>query len=116
MWQIIDLTNYVDPFFIDSHLVNFNLSAWLGGFSNQDDNVRVTLTFTDQFNQTIGNGTSIGPVLAVDRGNVTLLVFRQTNGLVPTGSRFLTVFVTITRRSGTRNNGDIDNIAVILYS
>jgi hypothetical protein len=115
MWQIIDLTNYVDPLLIDTQTVKFNLSAWLGGYSTQDDSAEISLTFTDQANQMVGNSSSIGPVLANDRGNQTSLVFCQTNGLVPAGARFVIVFVTITRFTGTTDNGAVDNIAVILY-
>lgn len=115
MWQTINLSNYVDSFLIDSQVVNYNLSAWLGGYGSQDDNVMISLIFADQYNQTIGSGVSIGPVLAIDRGNQTGLVFRQTNGLVPMGTRFMTVLVTITCLAGPFNNGDVDNIVVVLY-
>lgn len=115
MWQIINLTNYVSPILIDNQTVNFNLSAWLGGITNQDDNVIITLTFLDQSNQMVGNSISIGPVLAVDRGNHTSLIPLQVNGFVPIGARLLTLLVTITRVSGLQNNGDVDNIVLYLY-
>ena len=115
MWQTIDLNNYIDSYLIDNQLVKYNLSAWLGGYQNQNDCALVSLFFQDQFNQTIGNGTQIGPVLAADRGNVNSLVFRQTNGLVPIGTRFFEILVTITLASGSYNNGNVDNIKVTLY-
>ncbi|CAF3975353.1 unnamed protein product [Rotaria sp. Silwood1] len=115
MWQTINLTNYVDSLLIDAQTVKFNLSAWLGGYTTQDDNVAISLTFANENNQIIGNRTSIGPVLANDRGNHTSLIFRQTNGFVPVGARFFTVFVLFTRLEGTTINADVDNIAVFLY-
>ncbi|CAF3849265.1 unnamed protein product [Rotaria sp. Silwood1] len=115
MWQTINLTNYVNSLLIDAQTVKFNLSAWLGGYSTQDDYVVVSLTFADENNQIIGNATSVGPVLANDRGDKTSLIFRQTNGYVPVGARFLTLFVIFTRREGTISNGAVDNIAVYLY-
>jgi hypothetical protein len=115
MWQTIDLTNDVDPLLIDTQTVKFNLSAWLGGMSDQNDNTVVSLVFTDQFNQTIGSGASIGPVLAADRGDVTALLFRQANGFVPTGTRFLTVIATMTLLFGGTNNAYVDDIGVYLY-
>ena len=116
MWQMIDLSSYIDSFLIDSQLVRFNLSAWLGGIDYQNDCALVSLFFQDQFNQTIGNGTQIGPVLAADRGNETSLLFRQTNGLIPIGAYTIIVVVRISFTTGNRNNGDIDNISVTLYS
>ena len=115
MWQTIDLSSYIDSFLIDNQLVRFNLSAWLGGYGDQDDRAKVTLFFYDQFNQTIGAGISIGPVFAIGRGNVTSLVFRQTNGLVPIGTRFFEILVTLTLAAGSFNNGEVDNIRVTLY-
>jgi hypothetical protein len=115
MWQTIDLTDDVDPVLIDNQTVNYNLSAWLGGMSTQNDNTVVSLTFADQFNQTIGSGVSIGPVLAAARGDITALLFQQTNGIVPVGARFMTVCATMTLITGGTNNGYADDIAVYLY-
>jgi len=115
MWQTINLTNYVDPYFIDIQGVQFNFSAWIGGYIDQDDNARASLSFFDQLNQPIGSGVTIGPVLAIDRVNITLLLFRQTQGWLPAGTRFITVTVTITRVFGSISNGDIDNIVLTLY-
>ncbi len=79
MWQTIDLTDDVDPILIDNQTVNYNFSAWIGRMFTRNDNTVISLTFADQFDQTIGSGVSIGPVLAVDPGDITALLFRQTN-------------------------------------
>jgi hypothetical protein len=115
MWQIINLTNPFDLLLIDNQTVKFNLSAWIGGYDNQDDNAVVSLTFIDQSNQTLGNCTTIGPVLSNARGNKSMLLFQNANGSVPIGTRFLAVSVGITLSSGTWNNGYVDNIAIILH-
>ena len=115
MWQTINFTNQIDPLLIDNQTVKFNLSAWMGGYCNQDDSVVVSLTFVNANHQMVGSISGLGPVLAIDRGNQSSLLFQQANGLVPVGARFLTLLVTITRHSGSYSNGDIDNIAVILY-
>ena len=115
MSQTIDLINYLDPYFIDIQGVQFNLSAWIGGYLYHDDNAKVSLNFLDKLNQSISSGVTIGPVLAIDRLNKTLLLFRQTQGWVPACSRFIIVTVTITRASGSSSNGDIDNIVLALY-
>ncbi|CAF3441685.1 unnamed protein product [Rotaria socialis] len=115
MWQTINLTNYADSALIDTGTVKFNLSAWLGGVSNQNDSATVFLSFTDQANQTIGSMTSIGPVLDTDRGGLTVLIFRQTSGLVPVGARSTSLLVTFAWARGGYNNGYADNIGVYLY-
>ncbi|CAF3940076.1 unnamed protein product [Adineta steineri] len=50
MWQTINLINEVSPLLIDSQTVKFNLSAWIGGCTTQDDTTIVSLTFNDANN------------------------------------------------------------------
>jgi hypothetical protein len=114
MWQTVDISS-IPSYLIDSQTVWFNFSAWLGGFNSQDDNAQALLIFYNQTNQQVGNSITIGPVLAYDRGYITAMVFRQTNGLVPVGARSFIVIVTITCVFPTTADGDIDNIAVVLY-
>ncbi|CAF1449550.1 unnamed protein product [Adineta ricciae] len=64
-----------------------NLTAWIGGYSNQDDYAQASLMFFNESNRMIGNMSTIGPVLAADRGDITSLLCRQANGLVPGGTR-----------------------------
>ncbi len=115
MWQTVNITSSINSYLIDSQTVWFNFSAWLGGYSNQNDNAQISLTFLDQTNQKVGNTTILGPVLASDRGNVTSLVFRQTNGLVPVGARSIIVTVIMTCTNPIYDDGLADNIAVVLY-
>ncbi|CAF0964976.1 unnamed protein product [Adineta ricciae] len=113
MWQKQNFTSYFCSL-IDAQTVRFNFSAWIGGAGNQDDVVEASLRFFNQSNQMVGNTTTIGPVRAADRGNVTSLLFRQANGLVPSGTRSFEVFVKFTRSGGTYDNGAIDNIVLIM--
>ncbi|CAF1228720.1 unnamed protein product [Adineta steineri] len=116
MWQYVNMTSSINPVLIDNQTVRFNFSAWLGGYYNQDDNVQVSLTFINQLNQTVGSTVVLGPVLAVDRGNVSKLLFRQTSGLVPTNARSLLVTATMTRTAGIAyNDGCVDNIYLYFY-
>lgn len=115
MWQTVNITNTIDPLLIDNHMVQFNLSAWIGGWSSQDDNARVSVSFFDQTNQMVGNRTTIGPVLAADRGSQSSLLFRQATGFVPIGTRSFTVFVSLTRLNPTSNDGSVDNIGIYFY-
>ena len=115
MWQTITLTNYVSSQMIDNFSVRFNLSAWLGGLDVQDDSAAVTLTFIDSNNRMVGNVTSVGPVLAIHRRNISSMIFQQVNGMVPVAARIMTILAMMTRSAGANNNGVVDNIAVILY-
>ncbi|CAF3933908.1 unnamed protein product, partial [Rotaria magnacalcarata] len=71
--------------------------------------------FIDQANQTIGSTSSIEPVLDADRGSLTALLFRQTTGLIPVGTRSVTVLANFIRYTGTYSNGYADNIGGCLY-
>jgi hypothetical protein len=108
MWQTIDVTNKVNPLLIDNQTVRYNLSAWLGGYDTQDDNAAVSLTFINSNNQLVGNATSIG------RGNQKSLLYQETDGLVPVGTRSMLLMVTLTRTAGVRNNGEVDSISLTL--
>ena len=114
MWQKIDLSSDIYPL-IDNQTLKFNLSAWLDGFKSEDDNVVIYLTFGDANNQICDSTYQIGPVLAGTRGYISSLIFRKVIGSVPIGARFLTVLVTITRTDNVQNNGNVDNIALVLY-
>ncbi|CAF4156324.1 unnamed protein product [Adineta steineri] len=115
MWQYVNMTDSINPVLIDNQTVYFNFSAWLGGYGSQTDYAQVSLTFINQANQQVGSTTTLGPVTNTQRSNITSLLFRQATGLVPVGARSLLVTVTITRLSGTANDGDVDNIALYLY-
>ena len=115
MWQTARISDVINPVLIDTQKISFNLSAWLGGYYNQDDNARMSLTFMDQNNQQTDNTITLGPVLAADRRNITSLLFRQVNGLVPSGTRSFIIKVTITCVYPTTADGDVDNIALFFY-
>lgn len=115
MWQTVDLTKYVDSNLIDSGTVNFNFSAWLGGYINQDDSAQTSINFFDNSNQLVGNTATLGPVLAVDRSSVTSLLPRSITSVVPIGARTVTVLVTMIRAVGYLANGDADNIVLYFF-
>jgi len=115
MWQIVNLTQYIDSYFIDNQIAKYNLSAWIGGYLSQDDNAVVSLRFLDQFNQIIGSVVTLGPVLAADRASISKLLFRQAQGLIPLGTYFFKIEAVYTTVMGPHNNGNIDNIAVTIY-
>jgi hypothetical protein len=115
MSQTLNLPDSINPSLIDNQKISYNLSAWMGGYDEQDDNAQVSLTFINQTNQQVGNTITIGPVLAAERRNITSLIFHQTNGLVPSGTRSFMITVTMTVVMGPDNDGLSDNIALYLY-
>ncbi|CAF0857521.1 unnamed protein product [Didymodactylos carnosus] len=85
MTQTINLTAYSTA--IDNQNVHYNLSAWLGGWSTDDDSAEVSFEFLDQCYQVLGASAKIGPVTAADRSDITQLLFRQATGTVWIGTR-----------------------------
>lgn len=111
MKQTINLSPY--SLAIDSGMVSFNLSAWLGGYLEFDDNAEVTISFLNGLSQAVGNLTMIGPIWAIDRNYTTMFLFRQNSGLVPINARYMTATVIFTCYSGFNSLGTADNIAVV---
>lgn len=93
--------------------MGYDLSAWLGGFSSQDDNAVLTLAFLDTDSAQLGTA-SLGPVTEPDRGGNTGLLFRDLMGLVPVGTRSIDVTLTLTREEGSYDDGYADNLSLVL--
>ena len=98
---------------IDGGRVSAALSAFIGGFSFQEDNTRITASFLAGNGATLGT-LEIGPVTAADRGNQTTLLPRNTSGAVPACTRSIKVVITATRLEGTYNDGYADNVSLSL--
>ncbi len=98
---------------IDGGYADYDLSGWLGGFSNHDDQALLTATFLDA-GATILGSDSIGPVVAADRGNQTGLFLRQSLGTLPVGTRQIRLELAATRFVGTSDDGYADNLLLLL--
>ncbi len=96
---------------IDAGIARVNLSGFFGGFADQDDNARLSLTFLGANGNFLGADT-IGGVLAADRNNISGLLFRSSSDLLMTGTRTIQATLTFTRFAGTFNNGAADNLDV----
>jgi len=110
--QTLDLSSYAQV--VDSGAVTFTLSAYLGGYSSQDDSAALAITFKDGSGTPVGGPASIGPVLAAERGNQTALLARDTTGAVPPQTRSVDVELVMTRTSGSANDGYADNLQLVL--
>lgn len=98
---------------IDSNIVSYDLSGWLGGYAEQNDNAVLSIQFLGMTGNVLGTAT-IGPVLAVDRNRTSELLFRSTTGKVPVGTRSIMVTLTMTRTDGSDNDGCADDLSLYL--
>ncbi|MBV9467786.1 MAG: hypothetical protein JOZ57_00915, partial [Abitibacteriaceae bacterium] len=98
---------------IDAGGVTFNLSGFLGGFAEQEDNAVLAITFKSAAGAALGNA-HIGPVTAAERKSATGLVQRTITGTVPRGTRSILVTLTLTRTAGSYNDGYADNLTLTL--
>jgi hypothetical protein len=57
---------------------------------------------------------TIGPVTAAGRGGVTDMLLRSANDVVPVGTRSILTRITLTRFSGSSNDGYADNLSLTL--
>jgi hypothetical protein len=99
---------------IDTGLVNYVLSGDFGGYATQEDYARLTVFFIDGIGGLIGSN-QIGDVTAAQRGNATGLLHRSANGIVPIGTRTISIRAAMYRVSaGVSNDGYADNLSLVL--
>jgi hypothetical protein len=98
---------------IDAGSVAFDLSGFLGGFSNQSDNARLLVSFLAEGGLGLGLA-EIGPVTRTDRADLTGLLSRSATGFVPVGTRQVGLELRMTRLNGAYNDGYADNLALTL--
>ena len=84
-YQMIDLSAAASQ--IDAGIVLSDLSGYLGGWQDQNDNAVLKAEFMDGVHTNILGTIILGPVLAADRTNRTALLYREKMILVPAGAR-----------------------------
>jgi len=92
---------------------SFALSGWLGGWTDQGDNALFYVQFLDDTGNALG-GSALGPVTPQDRNNQTGLLYRETEGYVPAGTRSLSFFLSMERLVSNDNDGYADNLSFVL--
>jgi hypothetical protein len=92
------------------------LSGWLGGWDGQDDNAMMVAAFLNAAATTQFGSLTNGPVLSVDRGGATALLYRQAAAVVPAGTRLIQLQLIMTRVDGNYNDGYADNLSLVLVS
>ena len=98
---------------IDSSAICYSLKGWLGGYSSQNDNAKITATFFSSSHTVLGRAT-IGPVMAIDRSNVTGMVKCSVTGILAPGTRRVLITITMARVAGTNCDAYADDLSLIL--
>jgi hypothetical protein len=106
--QVISFTQNLN--LIDEGGLQFQFSAWLGGYDWQNDRMQVSATFRDAAEDTLGSVVTLGPVTNEERNDVSSLLFRETSGTLPSGTRSVVIEMRAIRAEGTYNDGYADNL------
>jgi hypothetical protein len=97
---------------VDDWCVDYTLSGWFGGAAAQEDWAALTATFLNATGAVLATNI-VGRVSAAERGGVTSLLLRSTNGTVPSGTRFVEFMLTNRVVTGS-NDGSADNLSFTL--
>lgn len=110
--QAIDVSSAAAE--IDAGGVAANLSAFLGGYSAQQDTARVDARFLSAGGAALSS-VRIGPVTREQRNNQTTLLKRAAQAAMPKGTRSIDVVITMSSPdSNTKVHGFADNISLTL--
>ena len=113
--QEVDISSWSAA--VDAGGVAYTLSGWLGGWSSQEDNAVFAARFLDGSHLEIGGSSvSIGPVTALERGQLISLLYRDASGGIPNGTRGIEFTLTMTRLEGTDNDGYADNLSFVAHA
>ncbi len=109
--QITDISRISE--LTDAGEVRYELSALLGGYRNQNDRAKLTANFLDSEGETLFS-EQIGPVTNRDRNNITTMLRREAEGMVPPGTRKIHFELRAIVEVGSNNDGYADELSMIL--
>lgn len=109
--QSIDLSDL--SISIDAGQITAALSALIGGFDTQGDNMIIEALFLDGSSTQLG-AISIGPATVANRSGVSTLLAFSGNAIVPFGTRSVDILMTAQRTAGDYNDGYADNLSFVL--
>ncbi|WP_407561946.1 phosphoesterase [Streptomyces sp. 184] len=98
---------------IDAGHVHYTLTAWLGGYADQQDGARLSVELRDTHGTPLALSV-LGPVTAAERGQLTALLERTATAPVPPGTRSARLLLALTRDGGTSNDGYADALTLTL--
>ena len=109
--QVISLSG--SESIVDTGLVNYDMSGWFGGITNEDDFTTLSAIFRNGSGGVIASNV-IGAVHPADRAGLTKLLQRTATGSVPVGTRSIVLSLIMTRNAGSANDGAADNLSFVL--
>ncbi|MDZ8033514.1 PEP-CTERM sorting domain-containing protein [Nostoc sp. DedSLP04] len=109
--QVIDIPNLAS--IIDAGQGEYDLSAWLGGYDTDLDNVKLNINFINQNGQSLNTAFITSPT-PDERDNTTGLLFQSTKGFVPVGARQINVALDMNYVRGQVNDGYADNLSLVI--
>ncbi len=110
-YQMLDLSANTAE--IAAGNVTFSLTGWLGGWTTQNDNAMLRISFLDADDNELGIA-QLGPMLPADRNNTTGLFYASATGYLPTATAQVMVLLDMERFSGGDNDGYADNLSFVL--
>lgn len=110
-WQTVDVSGNAAA--IDAGRVSFNLSAYLGGVGDQEDNPLLYVSFLDASAAEIGH-TELGPVFIDLRAYLTVLGGFRTEGTLPDGTRSIQFSLSMDAPDGDSSGAYADNLSFTL--
>jgi hypothetical protein len=113
MTQTVDVSSQASR--IAGGALPYSFSAWVGGYSSQNDQAGLVATFLNSSGTALGTAT-LNPVTAAQRGNATELILETATGTVPAGTTSVKVTVNYTRSAGTDDDGYVDDIGMTFGS
>ena len=108
--QVIDVRDFATQ--IDAGGIEYELSAWLGGWSRRREMSRVSVSFLDAAGVSLG-GARAGPQSEGTREQPPRLVERGARGRVPAGVRAIEVTLEVMVGQG-ECDGYADNVSLVL--
>ncbi len=109
-------TQYFDSSLFDKiygGIVYADLSAYLGGWQNQNDRADVEISWFNASGQELSNGQTLRGPGASERGNRTSLLYgKLTNIKVPADARSVEIRIGFHRSAGDDNDGYADEITL----
>jgi hypothetical protein len=98
---------------IDASQVGATLTAFIGGYTVDDDLATVTARFLDPAGASLGS-VRVGPVSIDDRKRLTVLLKRTAQANLPLNTRSIAVEITVTANGNGAHHAYIDNISLTL--
>ncbi|MBV8569113.1 MAG: hypothetical protein JO319_00740 [Acidobacteriaceae bacterium] len=112
MEQMVDISAAASA--VDAEGVRFRLSGLFGGWGRRPERAVLTAIFLDARGRSTRNPVVMADVDARARGNVTALLRRQADGVVPKGTRRIQVRIQFISGATSYHNAYADNIGLYL--